>query len=121
MQAREALGMSQTALAAAVGMSQQRLSLLEKRDSETSTAATKLADQLGVSLRWLLTGDGQPTDSDRWPFPRVKRERWDACDEGDRGYIQAAINKALDECEALRATAAAPASSPRKPPPRLAA
>ena len=57
--------------------------------------------KLGVSLRWLLTGIGRQDDPD-WPFPRVARARWDACDDTDRGYVQAAVNKALDECEAAR-------------------
>lgn len=37
-----------------------------------------------------------------WPFPRVKQDRWDACDNEDRAYVQAAINHALDECEQHR-------------------
>lgn len=37
-----------------------------------------------------------------WPFRMVKRARWDACDQGERGYIEAAINRAMDECEAAR-------------------
>ena len=82
-------------------LSQQALHGLEVRDSATSVAAPYLSEVFGVSLRWLLTGKGRREDTD-WPFARVRRARWDACDDGDRGYIQAAMNKALDECEAAR-------------------
>ena len=99
---RKELGWTQPQLAVKVaGLSQQALDRLEKRDSKTSEHAVALAEALSVSLRWLLTGEGRSTDAD-WPFPRVMRSRWDACDDTDRGYVQAAINKALDECEAQR-------------------
>ncbi len=101
-QERETRGWSQPQLASRIsGLSQQALAALESRDSKTSEFAVGLADALGVSLRWLISGDGRKDDTD-WPFARVQRARWDACDDVDRGYVQAAINKALDECEASR-------------------
>lgn len=39
------------------GLTQQALSNLEKRDSRTSEFAVQIADALGVSPRWLLTGE----------------------------------------------------------------
>lgn len=99
---RKELGWTQPQLAAKVeGLTQQALDRLEKRDSKTSEHAVALAEALGVSLRWLLSGQGRPSDKD-WPFPRVQQSRWDQCDDGDRGYVQAAINKALEDCEAQR-------------------
>lgn len=86
-------------------VSQGALSALESRDSKSSEFAPVLADYYQVSLRWLLTGQGRPEDTD-WPFPRVDRSRWDACNDTDRGYVQAAINGALDECEKNRKAAA---------------
>lgn len=97
---------TQTQLASKVkGLTQQALDRLEKRDSKTSEHAVAIAEAMQISLRWLLTGNGQRDDAD-WPFGRVDRARWDACDDGDRGYIQAAFNRALDDCEGnrLRAT-----------------
>lgn len=94
---------------AGAGLSQQALDRLEKRDSDKSEHAVGIADALGVSLRWLLTGTGRKDDKD-WPFQRVSRARWDACDDVDRGYIQAAANRALDECESNR-----PFGTPAKP------
>lgn len=85
-------------------LTQQTLSNLMARDSTKSEAAPFLAEVFGVSLRWLLTGRGRRDDAE-WPFPRVSRSRWDACSDVDRGYVQAAINRALDECEAARADA----------------
>lgn len=101
---RKDRGWTQVQLCAAAGgaITQQNLDRLEKRDAKTSEAAPALADALGVSLRWLLTGEGRKTDTD-WPFgSRVQRSRWDACTDEDRGYVQAAVNRALDECEAAR-------------------
>lgn len=66
----------------------------------------QLADALGLSIRWLITGRGRKTEKD-WPFDRVDRSRWDATSDEDRGYLQAAMNRALDECEAGGAVASA--------------
>ncbi len=106
---RKALGWTQAQLAHKVdpdNFSQQALDRLEKRDSDTSKFVVQIANALGVNLRWLLTGNGRK-DEPEWPFPRVRRDRWDACDEGDRGYVQAAMNKALEDCEAARSEASA--------------
>lgn len=83
------------------GLSQQNLSNLITRDSTTSEYAIRIADVLGVSIRWLLDGAGRREDRD-WPFSRVDRRRWDKCDDNDRGYVESAMNMALKECEALR-------------------
>lgn len=101
---RKARGWTQGQLAQKVDperFTQQALDRLEKRDSDTSSFVVQIADALGVSLRWLITGAGRKDEPD-WPFPRVIRGRWDACDDQDRGYVQAAINRALDDCEAAR-------------------
>lgn len=98
---RKARGLTQGRLAdmTSGAISQQNLDRLEKRDARTSEAAPALADALGVSLRWLLTGEGAREATD-WPFPRVARSRWDALSTEDRAYVQGAINRALDECSA---------------------
>lgn len=107
-EAREALGWDQSALCSRVtGLSQQALSNLETRDSKTSEYAIRIADALGVSIRWLLDGAGRMHDRD-WPMARVNRARWDACDDTDRGYVQAAMNRALDECERVRGSSGEP-------------
>lgn len=101
---RERQGLGQSALCAKIdnqALSQQAISVLERRDSKTSEFAIQIADALGVSVRWLLDGTGDRYASD-WPFNRVSRHRWEQCDAEDRGYIQAAINKALEECELNR-------------------
>lgn len=99
---RELLKLEQAEVCARVpGLSQQALSNLETRDSKTSEFAIRIADALGVSPRWLLDGTGRHDDVD-WPFKRVKRARWDACDDNDRGYVEAALSRALEDCEAAR-------------------
>jgi transcriptional regulator with XRE-family HTH domain len=108
--AREGHGITQAELCALVNadlsggakeLTQQALSNLESRDSKSSEFAVRIADALGVSIRWLHDGTGRREDQD-WPFRMVKRSRWDACDLVDRGYIEAAISRALDDCEAAR-------------------
>lgn len=75
--ARERLGWGQTDLLVRVNrllpkgekeLTQQALSGLENRDSNKSEFAVQIADALGVSVRWLLAGQGEPEDVD-WPFP----------------------------------------------------
>lgn len=106
---RKARGLTQGRLADMTNgaISQQNLDRLEKRDARTSEAAPALADALGVSLRWLLTGEGAREATD-WPFPRVSRSRWDALSTEDRAYVQGAINRALDECGAVASGEAGP-------------
>ena len=82
-------------LARVPGLSQQSLSGLVTRDSKTSEHAFAIADALGVSARWLMTGVG-PKDATDWPFQRVTRARWEAATPEDRAYIQGAVNKLLD-------------------------
>lgn len=95
-------GWKQSDLSAKVpGLSQQAISNLITRDSATSEFAIRIADAFGVSVRWLLDGQGRRDEAD-WPFPRVSRARWDACDAGERGYVESAMNLALRECEVAR-------------------
>lgn len=106
---RELRGMTQSELAAAAcalaedegAVSQQGLGLLENRDSMASAAAPFIAEALRVNLRWLLTGKGLRDQLD-WPFNLVRQSRWDACGEGERGYVQGVMNRALDDCEVSR-------------------
>lgn len=49
-------------------LTQQALDRLEKRDSATSEFACRIADALGVSVRWLLDGVGD-RKATGWPFP----------------------------------------------------
>lgn len=95
-QEREKRGIEGKALAERVGMSQSRLNALEVRDSKTCEEAAALADVLGISLRWLVSGEGSPEDAE-WPFPLVSRQRWNGLPEEGRGYVQAATNRALDD------------------------
>lgn len=54
---REALKITQSALAETVGMSQAALSALERRDSKTSEFLIEIAAALGASPTELLTGE----------------------------------------------------------------
>lgn len=85
-------------------VTQQNVSVMETRDSNKSEFIAAIAAALDVSLRWLITGIGNANDRD-WPLPMVERSRWDRCNEQERGYIQGAVNRALDDVETQRATA----------------
>jgi HTH-type transcriptional regulator, cell division transcriptional repressor len=58
--AREAAGLSQSALAMRLGVRQKTLRSWEEDQSEPrANRLQMLAAMLGVSLRWLLTGEGE--------------------------------------------------------------
>lgn len=101
-------------LADAIGISFQAVAKLWADTSKAFTAInnSRAAAYLKVSSDWLATGEGEMRSQikQEWPFPRVNRDRWVACSDEDRGYIQGAINRALDECEAAR-----PFVAPEKP------
>ena len=61
---RKAQGLSQDQLAAKAGggITQGIIAALEKRDSETSKHAARIAAALEVSVDALLTGEGPPTE-----------------------------------------------------------
>ena len=73
------------------GMSIGSLSALINRDSKKSEFASAIAPALGVSLDWLLTGDGEKlsgtsicerstkTESAHaWPFETISRTQWES-------------------------------------------
>lgn len=84
-----------------MGESSATMTNWKNRSGLSKQGALKAQELFGCSAVWLLTGEG-PESSGDWPFSRVDRARWLACDSEDRGYVQAAINRALDECEAAR-------------------
>lgn len=100
-------------LAGALGITYQAVAKLWSDSSKAFTAFnnSRAARKLKVSSDWLATGEGamQPEVQQEWPFDRVDRARWDECNDVDRGYIQSAINRALDDCEANRQRITAPA------------
>lgn len=73
---RKAQGLSQDQLAAKVGggITQGIIAALEKRDSETSKHAARIAAALGVSVDALLTGEGPPTEKPAAPALNPKQQ-----------------------------------------------
>jgi hypothetical protein len=59
----------------------------------------RLAKLLDVDPGWLATGDGEMIRSDPWPLPLIERRRFEALPEQHRGYVQQAMNRAIEECE----------------------
>ncbi len=77
--AREAAGLSQSALATRLGVRQKTLRAWESDLSEPrANRLQMLAAMLGVSLRWLLTGEGEGIE------PPVSAE-----EAGDAALVQA--------------------------------
>ena len=61
--ARKAAGLTQVQLAERVGIDQSVISSLERGKHRGSTHTITIAHALGVSARWLATGEGEMTDS----------------------------------------------------------
>lgn len=58
----------------------------------------RIAEVLQVPMAGLLS-DGA---HEAWPFQFVGQARWRACTAAEKGYIEAAVNRAIEECEAKR-------------------
>jgi hypothetical protein len=65
--------------------------------TRTSGFAVQIADALGVSLRWLLTGEGDREPE--WPFRRIDRRRIDRLSENERGFVKGVLAQAIRDCE----------------------
>jgi hypothetical protein len=80
------------------------LNALVRRGSRNSIFAPAIAEKLGVSLDWLITGQGRkdflkndslPTHTQKsikasassWPFKRFTAAQFNALDEEDKAYI----------------------------------
>lgn len=74
-------GLTQQELADLSGVNQPVIGSIESRDSETSKHAAKIANALGISLNWLLTGDGAKrnlkVDSDKTTYD-TQLSTWDS-------------------------------------------
>lgn len=80
------------------GLSQQALSNLETRDSKSSEFGVRIADALGVSVRWLLDGSGEPDWAD-WPFPDIDRRRFDQLSANQKIEIQGVVRERIERFE----------------------
>lgn len=77
---RSEKGMTQQELADIVGVNQPVIGSIESRDSQTSKHASKIAQALGVSLDWLLTGsdgnEGTQVNDDKQHY-KIGLSVWD--------------------------------------------
>lgn len=81
------------------GLTQQNLSLMISRDSTTSEFAIRIADKLGVSIRWLLDGVGDKHSTD-WPFPSIPRARFDALTRDQRSKLEGMLDLRIEQLQA---------------------
>lgn len=86
------------------------LDRIKRKESATGVDNLEaLAGAFGLKEPWQLLvptltasegQDGRPVigGMPEWPFPKVPRDRWEALDEADRGYVQRKLLQAIDEC-----------------------
>ena len=63
--------------------------------------AVRIARLLHWSVARVMGSEDPPA---RWPLRRITRERWESLDDWDRGAIEAAAVRALEDIEAQRAS-----------------
>lgn len=64
--------------------------------------AVLLEEATNYRAYWLLYGKGPKKRGDPvtiWPFPKIDLARYEALDEGDKGYVERTFIKAVEECE----------------------
>lgn len=61
----------------------------------------EISEALGITVDQLEGLEPLPwQEHDGWPFPKVPRERWEALDDDDKGYVQRKLLQAIDDCAA---------------------
>lgn len=61
-----------------------------------------------VSAEWLSMGEGSiespycASGGQTWPMQFVDQKRWESCSAAERGYVESAMNRAIEECETRR-------------------
>lgn len=112
-QRREALGLSQSALARSIGVTPQAIQGLESGRTESFRKLVQLASALGVAVDWLQAGGGAPALSDqsdggealmaRIDFGRrvseARKVRGLEVAAAARGILPAAVWRALEQGE----------------------
>jgi transcriptional regulator with XRE-family HTH domain len=93
---RKELGLTQAQLAKLVHLDQSSVSDIERKGVVPSAETLyAIATAVERSVDYLLTG----VDNAAWPFALVDRARYERLTAEQRGYVQKAMNAALDECE----------------------
>lgn len=126
-QAEEA-GFTQAAMARACKISSSAVAQWKSGDSYALKAAnaTALAKLTGWSVLWWATGTG-PKESNEaprnpWPFAMVDQARFDSLGERAKGFVEAALSRAIDDAErAEKASGLGELSAPERQPAPAAA
>lgn len=82
-------------------LQQQALSGLVKRDSKSSEFVVRIADALGVSIRWLQDGIGAMNDRD-WPFPGIDPSRFLRLERDEQIEIQGLVRARIEKFDESR-------------------
>lgn len=112
---RKGKGIRQVDLAAAAGIDQSSLSMIENGGGMTAQTLMQICARLEAAPKFILYGVGKEDEpgSVLWPFPKVPYEHWEALDEADKGYVQRVLLEAIQRCQT--AVPAAPDTSYRQP------
>jgi transcriptional regulator with XRE-family HTH domain len=99
--ARKVNGLSQQALATKAGIAQSTVGNIEAGERERPREITAIAKALGFNAEWLLDGTGpergEPPPELEWPFELITRREWSALTERQRGVVEWAARKALQD------------------------
>lgn len=126
-QAEEA-GFTQAAMARACKISSSAVAQWKSGDSYALRApnAVALAKLTGWSASWWATGTGPREANDApqgaWPFAMVDQARFESLGERAKGFVEAALSRAIDDAErAEKSAGLGELSTPeRKPAPAAA-
>lgn len=126
---RDSKGWNSTQMGDYVGTSRQNIESLELHGNRIPKYIGKLAIAMGRSVDdMLVEADLAPKELTskskprwrEWPLKMVSRERFDALDETEQGFVQAEMLRAIKECEAQhgakpgKSPGSSPAAGPRK-------
>lgn len=90
--ARKESGMSQPELARIAGVSAGAVGNIEAGTRSGSARVVEaLARALGVSVRWLVDGDGPREQVGAWPFSQVDRSAIEALSPSQKAAVEGAI------------------------------
>jgi transcriptional regulator with XRE-family HTH domain len=108
-EARMALGYSQEQLADRAGVSQGTIGNIESGFRKNPRELLAIANALGVRPEWLKDGKGEmsalpsgPIVGQAWPFEKISPERWAQLTERDKGEVEAAARKCIEDIERAR-------------------
>ena len=85
---REQKKWTQFQLAAAAGVGQSTISMTESGERQSKGSLPAIAEALGVSYKWLLTGTGEMKAPSDWPYETFTPEQYLTLEKSFRDEIE---------------------------------